>query len=356
MRTFPRPLLLPDRSVTLRHNRTPQSLWGHGAVKRTRIGHLGVAVAISGLLLPSGCRLSKPRTIAAIPQTSGFSFWEAEHAGAEAAASKTGYDLYWNAPTRDDDVERQIQIVDRAVREGDKGLVLAPDQSLAFITPVRRALAKGVYTVIVGSPLSIPAGKGLSYILNDDQKTGEIVARRMGKILEGKGHVAIMGIDPNLIANLEQVRAFEETLERLFPRIRVVERRPRSYNAAEAVQVAAEILRARPDLGGIWALTPLEAGGAYVALRTSHKAEQVTLVACQQDLDLIAHIRRGQMDSVVIEDTYQMGYQAVMLIAREAKGQAVPAETKLEPTLVTRENVDSPEVQRQFSLKWDYRN
>ena len=325
-------------------------------MKRTGIFRASLTLFALALVFLPSCRFSDPRTIAVIPQTTGFSLWEAEHAGAEAAALETGYRLYWNAPTREDDVEHQIQIVDRAVRDGDRGLILAPDQSLALITPVRRAIAKGIHTVIVGSPLSIPPGKDLAYILNNDEETGRIVALRMGKILGGKGSVAIIGINPDVTSILVQVRAFEKTLQQLLPGIQIIERRPRPYNAADAVQVASEILGAHSDLNAIWALTAVEAGGAFVALQASHKADQVKLVGCEQDLDLIAHVRGGQMDSVVIENTYQMGYQAVMLVAQEARGEPVALETKLEPTLVTRENVDTPEVQQQFSQRWNYRH
>jgi ribose transport system substrate-binding protein len=325
-------------------------------MKRMRMFHLGVVAFALALCSLSGCRFSDSRLIAVIPQTTGLSLWEAEHAGAEAAALKTGYQLYWNAPTREDDVERQIEIVDRAVRNKDRGLILAPDQSLALITPVRRAIARGIYTAIIGSPLSIPPEKNLAYILNDDEATGRIVALRMGKILRGKGSVAIMGINPGLTASLVQVRAFESTLRQVLPRIHIIERRPRSYDAADAVQIAGQILQAHSNLSAIWALTAVEAGGAFVALQTSHKAGQVKLVGCEQDLDIIAHVRAGQMDSVVIENTFEMGYQAVTLIARAADGDPVALETKLEPTLVTRENVDAPEVQRQLSQRWNYRH
>jgi ribose transport system substrate-binding protein len=325
-------------------------------VKRTLGCRAGAVVCASALLVFSGCRVSDSQTIAVIPQTTGLSLWEAEHAGAEAAALETGYRLYWNAPTRQDDVERQIQIVDRAVRTGDQGLILAPDQSLALITPVRRAVAKGIHTVIVGSPLSVPPDKDLAYILNDDEQAGRIVARRIGKILDGKGSVAIIGINPDVTATLVQVQAFEETLRQSLTGIQIIERRPRSYDPADAVQIAAEMLKTHPDLNAIWALTAVEAGGAFVALQASHRANQVKLLGCQQDLDIIAHVRAGQMDSVVIENTFEMGYRAVMLIAQEAKGQPVALETKLEPTLVTRENVDSPEVQRQLSQRWNYRH
>jgi ribose transport system substrate-binding protein len=176
----------------------------------------------------------------------------------------------------------------------------------------------------------------------------------MGKILGGKGSVAIIGINPDVTAILMQVRSFESTLRQVLPHIHIIERRPRSYDAADAVQIAGEILEAHSDLSAIWALTAVEAGGAFVALQTSHKAGQVKLVGCEQDLDIIAHVRAGQMDSVVIENTFAMGYQAVMLIAQEAEGEPVALETKLEPTLVTLENVDAPEVQRQLSQRWNY--
>jgi ribose transport system substrate-binding protein len=325
-------------------------------MKRKLGSYLRVVVCAAALLVLFSCRSSDSQTIAVIPQTTGLSLWEAEHAGAEAAALKTAYRLYWNAPTREDDVERQIQIVDRAVRAGDVALILAPDQSLALISPVRRAVSDGIHTVIVGSPLSIPPGRDLAYILNDDEQTGRIVARRIGEILGGKGSVAIIGINPDVTATLVQVRAFEQSLQQSLTGIQIIERRMRSYDPADAVQIAAEILNAHPDLDAIWALSAVEAGGAFVALQASHRANQVKLIGCQQDLDIIAHVRAGQMDSVVIENTFEMGYRAVMLIAQEAKGQPVALETKLEPTLVTRENVDSPEVQRQLSQKWNYRH
>jgi ribose transport system substrate-binding protein len=323
-------------------------------MKSNRPVHSFLAVSAFLMISLSNCAFSHNETIAVIPQTTGFSLWEAEHAGAEAAAIQTGYRLYWNAPTRSDDVERQIQFVNQAVKNGDRGLILAPDQSLALITPVRRAIARNVNTVIVGSPLSIPPGRGLAYILNDDEETGRLVAERLGRILHGKGSVAIIGINPDVTSILMQVRACEDSLQRLLPNIHIVERRPRSYNAADAVQVAADILDSHPDLNAIWALSAVETGGTFVALEASHKIDPVKLIGSEQDLDLIAHIRNGQMDSLAIEDTYQMGYQAVLLISKVTRGEPVPLETKLEPTLVTRENVDTAEVQRQLSQRWNY--
>lgn len=105
-----------------------------------------------------GCRHTRPPTIAVIPRTTGVLLWESEHAGAETAAAQIGAHIYWNAPTREDDVERQVAMVEDVIRRKDKGFIIAPDQALALMTPVYHVLSHGIPTVIVGSSLTIPRG------------------------------------------------------------------------------------------------------------------------------------------------------------------------------------------------------
>jgi ribose transport system substrate-binding protein len=83
--------------------------------------------------LGSGCRSSNSRTIAVIPRTTGNELWEAMHAGAAAAGRQTGFHIYWNAPTREDDIEKQVELVERVIGDRPGGLVLAPDHYLALV-------------------------------------------------------------------------------------------------------------------------------------------------------------------------------------------------------------------------------
>src|ERR1700730_11383634 len=81
---------------------------------------LGVALCA----LSSGCRSSNSRTIAVIPRTTGNELWESVHKGAEAAGRLTGFHIYWNAPTREDDIERQVGLVEKMINDRPAGLVL----------------------------------------------------------------------------------------------------------------------------------------------------------------------------------------------------------------------------------------
>jgi len=299
------------------------------------------------LLAMMGCR-SGPPVVAVIPRTTGMSLWEPERAGADAAANAHGMKIYWNAPTREDDVQGQIALVEKIIDEKYAGLVLAPDQSLALMTPVRRAVSKGIPTVVIGSALPLNPGGRLSYIVSDDEQAGQMAAARVGAILNGNGTVAIIGINPDIAGVLERVRSFEATMAAQFPQIHIVEKRMGSFNVPYEQQITEEVLMGHSDLGAVLAVTADATRGAYSALSELHRTGSVKLVGCDQDL--LAPLVSGEMDSVIAEDTYEMGHRAVEWIALERQGKTAPAFQKVAPRLVTKENLNSPDIRRILGL------
>jgi ribose transport system substrate-binding protein len=302
------------------------------------------------LAASSGCAHSPLPTVAVVPRTTALMLWEAEHAGAEASASQNGFRVYWNAPTREDDTEKQIALVERLVSERVQGLVLAPDQPLALMTPVRRALARNIPVVIIGSPLSIPAGGKLLYILNDEQQVGYIAAMRMGKILNGTGTIAVVGINPSVSGMTTRLRSFEENLSKHFPEIQIEEHRSDLFNSAQAQQAVEETLEAHPDLDAVLALSAMSTRGAYFALSKRHDLGKAKLIGCDQEL--LPPLRTGEIDSIIIENTYEMGYRAITSIAALRRGEIVSPLVQLSPMLVTKENIDQPEITRMLTMQW----
>lgn len=304
--------------------------------------------ALLGLCLClAGCRFGTP-TIAVVPRTTGTALWEPEHEGAAQAATEAGLNIYWNAPTREDDVQRQIGQVERIIDQRYAGLVLAPDQSLALMTPVRRALAHGIPTVIVGSPLPMRPGGKLLYVLSNDDEAGQMAADRMGQILHGSGTVAVLGIDPDIAGVLDRERSFETTLAAKYPGIKIATKKMGSFNVPYEQQIAEEVLADYPNLDAILAVTTDATRGTYSALTELHRAGKVKLIGCDQDL--LTPLTTGGMDSIIAEDTYKMGFVAVNLLARERQGKPVPALTKVSPRLITKSNLSSPEIQRILGL------
>jgi len=300
-----------------------------------------------------GCRQSVLR-VAIIPRTTALTIWEAVHAGAEFAAGPAGIQIYWNAPTSEDDIQQQASLIDRVIDEHYQGLIVAPDQPLALMAPVQRAVSRGVHTVVIASPLPIPPRENLAYFVNDDEATGRMAALRVGSILKGKGRVAVLGINPESLSDLTILHAFETDLEKQFPQIVISDRRTGTHNDVEAQQIADEVLRAHPDLNAIFTLSAVASYGAIAALQSRDLTGKIKLIGFEQSVELGNQVRAQCMDSLIAEDTYQMGYRALTLLAEHRHGVLPAQEVKLTPTLLTRENIDSPQAKRLINQDWGH--
>jgi len=311
---------------------------------------LFVCALLSLTLSSTGCKSSHPLTVAVIPRTSGTALWEPEHAGAASVGRSIGLAVYWNAPMRDDDTQTQISLIEKSVERGMAGIIVSPIQTLPLRTPIRRVLARGVPVVVIDTELGIPSGPKLSYVLNDELAGGQIAARRVGSILKGNGRIAIVGIQPELKSNTMRERSFETTLSSEFPGIRVVARRlglssvPQEQHSAEGLLAGSE----SPD--AIVALSLASTRGTYYALAEFAKAGTIKLVGFDQDL--IPPIRDGGIDSVIVQNTFEMGRIAMDLMNREINGTSASAQVNVQPVLMTRENVDSAEIRRILNLSW----
>ncbi|WP_161557492.1 substrate-binding domain-containing protein [Acidisarcina polymorpha] len=284
--------------------------------------------------------------IAVIPRTTGTQLWEAEHAGVEAGAKRWNVTLYWNAPTREDDVERQIAMFERAIDQGYDAIVLSPDQPLSLLSSVNRALAHGLRVVVVGSPMPLAAHPGLKQIVNDDSESGRLAARRIGAQLHGHGEVAVLGVDGDLSSLVRRERAFRLELASNSPDVHIVDEEAGAFNRAHVEKTAADIIRTQPRVQAIFALTSEATQGSFAAVQNSGSG--LILVGCEQDFAI--SVTSKEMDSLIVEDTVGMGYQAIQWIMEP--GDSNNSDVELKPLLVTKDNLHQKDVQQMLAFYW----
>jgi len=307
-----------------------------------------VLLAVAGLTW----RRPHQRVIAVVPETTAQEIWESEHAGAAHAAHELGWRVYWNGPSREDDFPRQIQIVNQAIDQRVDGLVLSPDHDVALISAVRAALASKIPTVIVGSPLGTTPGGNLIFVENDDAAMGRMAAERAVALLKPGDAVAVLGVNPNILGSIARADAFEAALRERKAGVEILERRGISSSFAELEEVAEETIHGYPRLRAIFTLNVNQSRAVYGALLGTGSLGRIELIACDQDLDLLHHLRSGGIDSLIAEDTYTMGYEAVQAIHKQLSGQRADSRIVVQPVLVTRENVDSERIQQVLDMDW----
>jgi len=175
---------------------------------------------------------------------------------------------------------------------------------------------------------------------------------QVGKVLNGKGTVGIVGLATTAMNIMVRARALEDALSGNFPQVSIVAREGGSPNIAELHEIAREMLLHYPHLDAILALDNVATLGSLEQLRVQGKAGSIKLIGCDQDTELMFFLRQGEVDSIIIQNTNEMGSLAVRWIAARVRGEAVPDKVELQPVLVNKSNIDTPEIQRLLAVDW----
>ena len=85
--------------------------------------------------------------------------------------------------------------------------------------------------------------------------------------------------------------------------------------------------------------------GALQALQ-AQKRGGVKMVAFDPDPVLIDALRAGQLDAIILQNPYQMGYEGVKALAQHFQGEKVPRIVDTGIELATRESLSNPEIKR----------
>ena len=317
----------------------------------TRLFAAGVLVASGiGLSLISACK-SRP-LIAVLGQTSGTPLSLAQRYGVEKGAGGRAQ-IYWNAPSREDAVDEQIELLNRAIsQKHPDGVILSPDHSLALMSSAQRALANRIPLVVVGTSLELSPRENLAFVLNDEEAGARLAVGRLALLLNGHGRIAILGIDPAMVGVMERFRAVEALLATSYPNIEIATKSVGSFNTAREQQNAREILSQEQHLDAILALNPGTMTGTLLALREMHLSKSIALIGFDQ-AESLNIVRSGQVDSIVVENGVEMGRQAAELILRHDRKQ-MATRVLISPVLVTAENLNDPAIQAYCKANWSF--
>jgi ribose transport system substrate-binding protein len=294
------------------------------------------------LVLVCGCGREPARPVVGIvPKGANHIFWQTVHAGAIKAAREAGFDLDWQAPTLEIDSSRQIEIVEAMVNRRVAGIVLAPVDRRALVAVVERAAREGIPVSIFDS--AIDTDRIISYVATDNAEGGRMAARRLGQVLKGKGKAAIVGFMPGSASTMEREQGFQDELAKSFPGIEMVGLQFGMADRAKAMAVTENLLTAHPDLTGLFADNESSSSGAVQALK-SRGAAHVKLVAFDASDQLVADLREGAIDALVVQNPFRMGYESTRAIALKLRGEAPPRNVDSGAALILREDLERPEI------------
>jgi ribose transport system substrate-binding protein len=297
-----------------------------------------------------GVGSKKKFTIGVIPKGTTHEFWKSIHAGAIKAAREftsqgTEVELNWKGPLREDDREQQIQVVEGFTSQGVNGIVLAPLDSRALVRPVEEAKRAGVPTVIIDSDLE--STDIVSFVATDNRKGGTLAADRMGELLKGKGKVLLLRYQEGSASTEQREAGFIQELKEKYPGIQLISSDQYAGPTRDTAKRASENLinRYGDDLQGIFTPNESSTAGMLLALQDVNKAGKLAFVGFDASDTFIEAMKAKQLDGIVVQNPFNMGYLGVRTMVEALLGKTVEKRIDTGVTMVTLDKLNTPEIQ-----------
>ena len=252
------------------------------------------------------------------------------------------YELVSAGIKDEQDVARQIELVEQMIARRVEALVLAPADSKALVAAAGRALDAGLVVVNIDNRLdaAVLAGRGLTipFVGPDNRKGARRVAEAVAARLKRGDPIAIVEGAPNAFNGIQRRLGFEDAARA--GALEIVRSQSGHWETARANQVVAAIVSERPDVKAVLCANDSMALGAVAALKAAGRQSDV-LVAGFDNISAVQQlVRNGQIVATADQHggelaVYGIEYALQMLRDRQAK----PLDRETPVDLVTRDSV-----------------
>ncbi len=305
------------------------------------------AILLIALFLNTACNQSKKRLIAVVPKATSHAFWIAVEKGAQAAGKQLNVDVEWNGAASETDYARQIQIVDSMINRHVDGLAVAATERRALVATIDRAMKLGIPVTIFDS--GIEGDNFTSFVATNNFEGGQLGARALAKLIGGKGEVGLIMHAPGSASTMDRERGFTEAIEKEFPDIKIVATQYGMSDRSKARAAAENMLTAHPNLNGFFGSSEPSTTGASLAVKARGLTGKTKVVAFDASDNLVADMKLGSIQAMVVQDPFQMGYQTVKTLVDKLDGKAPPKRIDLSAKVIYSADIDKPENQRLLS-------
>lgn len=337
--------------------------------------------AALGALAGAGCSEPKQEAkyrIVVIPKGLTQEFWQSINRGAQRAGQDLKERLHipvevrWDGPLKENDTQAQLSIIDRNLAAKVHGIVLAPQHSEAMVPAVERATRQGVPVLIIDSGLA-PEGQKLivKYVATDNYHGGQLAAEHLLKALAAEGKSA-----PRLVLFRYQIgsestdqreKGFEDYVNNVIAAQKKAGQPTITWLSNDkyagatqdsAVREATPLLNRLRDkeIDGIFAPNESSAAGMLAALRSLQLNKKVKLVGFDSSAPLVDGVRNGDVEALILQDPFRMGYLGVWTLVQSLEGYDVcPDGKRVQSTgenVITKANIDSDSTRELFEAEF----
>lgn len=292
-------------------------------------GRLLAAAVLSSLTIAlplSAAHAEDKPKVALVMKSLANEFFRTMEDGAKAYQKTHAdeFDLVANGIKNETDTGEQIRIVEQMVNAGAKALVIAPADSKALVSAVKKAMDQGVVVINIDNRLDpeLLKSKGISvpFVGPDNRKGARLVGEYLAKEkLKAGDQVGIIEGVPTTTNAQQRTAGFKDAMDAA--QIKIVSTQSGNWEIDKGNAVAASMLNEYPELKALLAGNDSMALGAVSAVRAAGKAGQVQVVGYDNINAIKPMIADGRVLATLDQAASQQAVFGIQAALKMVKGE-----------------------------------
>ncbi len=279
---------------------------------------------------------AKPYKIAVVLKNFTNPFWLTHQKSADQAGKDLNVNITVLAPTKPDNVEEQIRILEDLISKKVDAVVVAPANTQAIAAGVQKLNAAKIPVVYDNTRGS--GGDFVAYIGADNILVGRTMAEEMVRRMGGKGRLLVLEGMPGQQTADDRLKGVKEVLAKN-PGIEYVSQTGK-WTLDEGRNVTENTLQRWPDLRGILCIGGEMALGAVEAVKAADKEGKIIISSMDVYPAQVAAVKAGKVHYTISQAPQDQAYWSVVAAIGALNGDKVPQEIRTPVVVVTKENVD----------------
>ncbi len=264
-------------------------------------------------------------TIGVMPKLVGIDFFNAVEKGALEAGQELDVDVVYDGPV-DADVAKQSALVESWIARKFNVIVIAPNDPGAIAPALRKAGSRGIPVVTFDADAD-----SRDYFVNQCTyaAVAEALVETMAEGIGPEGSYIFLTGSLTAVNQNEWMEHMERYRERVYPNMRNLRETPMASQEDQslATQMTIDILKAYPDVDGIYAMTSVALPGAAEALRKKDAYDRVFLTGLSTPNSMREYVEQGVVKKFVLWNPVDLGYLAVHAAKAVVDGQITDSTT-----------------------------
>lgn len=311
-----------------------------------------LAIGATALAGPAAHAADKKYTIALVPGLTTDAFYITMRKGAEAAAKALGVKLVFQGAPEFNPVQ-QVPVLDAVIAKHPDAILIAPTDKVQLIQPLKKAHDAGIPVITVDTFIGTgqyQTGSGdadfpLSYVASDNVLGGKMAARALAAAIGDKGKVYVSNVKPGVSTTDQREEGFKDEMKN-HPGITVLETQFNDDDANKAASQVQSVYARNPDLAGVFGANLFSAIGSANGIKTAGMSGKVKVAAFDAPETIVGNLKTGLVDVAIAQHPAEIGYYGVVSAYAALTGHSVPVSIGTGFTVMTKDNVDQPDVAR----------